>query len=654
MFDLPHCTAVLVTGLLSLWSFPDCHGNRFGVLVGGVPVSEDWSEPHLGAKAAMGSRGTVTGSGTDAKEAGPPRQSFDRPGPGVEAEQRQPPVRVPAWLPRAALPPTSTAPRPLVWATWVAAALAAAYFAWTVPSPVGILFAIAVPLLVLRLPVTGIVLVAVLAQEIKPNGRFGELTTLGYQAYFGTGKIPVVLPLAATAALAAAAQWWPGERPRLRSASGTLLGLAVALVLVSSGVGLLHGQSVVSAVNQNARPFVMLVLGLVVGVSLRRLRREWRPLTVAVGVALVALVVAAAVAIPLGEAADDRLSSYFVYYDSALPAIAAAVLIGVLGDKEWRWDWRHLSVVAAAPLLVLISFRRSVWLAALAALVVVVVLTWRRWRPVTLQLAFAAVVVAVVVLAAPGFAADLGLRSVGSFAIGSAEPSASAKPSAGGAPSASAKPTATGASTASGKPSANAKPSASTKPTASSGPGGPASAAADPSRSVPTQESAMHQAESTSGHLSDLRLGWEQVQANPWTGVGPLAPQIPGMAAQNAERVYVHNELLQEWLRYGPLAPLLVVLFLSAVALLALRAIRDPAGDRTVRSAAAFCLITPLCVMTAPFLSETSRWPLVVGIAAGIVAHFLDLNQVDRRTRSSGSPASRNETGPLSPADARP
>lgn len=622
----------------------------------------------------MGSRGTVTGSGTDERDANPSQQPLDRPPAVAGAERRAFPIRFPGWLSRATLPLTATPPRPLRWASWASAALSVAYIAWAVPSPIGIVFAIALPLLMLRFPVTGIVLVALLAQEIKPNGRFGALTTLGYQAYYGAGKVPVVLLLALTAALAAAAQRWPQESPRPRSAGGALLGLAAALVVLASSVGLLHGQSVFSAVNQNARPFVLLVLGLLIGMSLRRLRGERKSLSLTVGAVLVGLLVAAAVAIPLGEIADDRLSSYFVYYDSALPAIAAAVLIGVLGDNGWRWDWRHMTVVAAAPLLVLISFRRSVWLASLVALIVVLVLSWPRWRQVVRQLAFAAVVAAVVVLGAPGFAADLGLRSVGSFALGNGgptgngEPTASAASTAPGGPSAKAAPSPTGGLSASVPPTAPGGPSAAAKPSAmaepvptaepiatarpgntarssdsgaaspSSGPDGPTTTAGPPSQPAPappTEKSAVHQAESTSGHLSDLRLGWAAVRADPWTGVGPLAPQLSGMAAQNAERVYVHNELLQTWLRYGPFAPLLVVLFLAAAALLAMRTIRDPDSDGIVRSAAAFCLITPLCVMTAPFLSETSRWPLVVGIAAGIVARFWDRDRHEWRTSAT-------------------
>ncbi|MFU8852581.1 hypothetical protein ACNAW0_16565 [Micromonospora sp. SL1-18] len=649
-------------------------------LSAGSWVSEGQPGSDLGAKAVMGSRGTVTDSGMDDAAL----HSAQQPLGGSDGAEtgRSALTRLPGWASAAIGPLATTGRRPLVWASWAAAAFCAAYIFWTMPSPLGVAFAIALPLLVLRLPLTGTVLVVVLTQEIKPNGRFGELTTLGYQVFFGTGKIPIVLPLALTAALAAAVRWWPPKRARLRSVGGALLGLAAALVVLAGGSGLLHGQSPFSAVNQNARAFILLVLGLVIGMSMRRLQDDQRSLRVTVGVALAGLLVAAAIAIPLGEIADDRLSSYFVYYDSALPAIAAAVFIGMLGAGGWRWDWRYVGVLVATPLLVLISFRRSVWIAALLALVVVLAFTWPRWKRMLRQFAFAVAAVAVVVFAAPGFAADLGLRSAGSFELASGGPSPSNAPSVTGASSPTGAPSRTGASSPTGAPSvtgpagptsvssvagppsvtgaptvsrapspssvpsASRAPSANGTPKATDGPsangtpkptgapspsdvpsgdGGSArpTSAPDPTRPAPTapnQESSAHQTASTGGHISDLRLGWDHVRANFWTGVGPLSPQLDGAAAHEATRVYVHNELLQVWLRYGPVAPLLVILFLLVAGLAALNALRDPDSDIIVRSAAVFCLIAPLCVMTAPFLSETSRWPLVMGIAAGILA----------------------------------
>ncbi|MEO3770023.1 hypothetical protein [Micromonospora sp. B9E7] len=508
--------------------------------------------------------------------------------------------------------------------------MSAAYILWTVPSAIGVFFAATLPLLVLRLPLVGVVLVVVLAQEIAPNGRFGMLTTFGYQLFLGSGKIPAVLPLALTAVLAAGAQWWPPRNVRLRSTGGVLLGLAVALVALAAVSGLIHGQSVFSAVNQNARPFVLLVLGLVLGLSLRVLGDDWRRFGVLVGAALTALLISAAVAIRLGAVADDRLSDYFVYYDSALPAIAVAAFLGTLGDRGWRWDWQHMVVAVAGPLLLLFSFRRSVWLAAVAVGVVVLVLTWARWKPMLKQLTFAGLVVAVVVLAAPGLAADVGLRSVGSFGTGSADD----RPSggswvAGSTPSRPATPS---------NPATPSKPSPTTPSPSPAQPvtPKPSTAAPRPSPKPPAPDSAGLQAASTSGHISDLQVGWDHVRANLWTGVGPSSPQLSGLTASASTRVYVHNELLQNWLRYGPAAPVLVFVFLSVAGLAALGRLRDPSSDVVVRGAAVFCLIAPLCFMTAPFLSETSRWPVLMGVAAGIVGQAVGTSRGDNARSTSG------------------
>ncbi|WP_167454780.1 O-antigen ligase family protein [Micromonospora arborensis] len=504
------------------------------------------------------------------------------------------------------------------------------------PSAVGVVFAATLPLLVLRLPLVGIVLVAVLAQEIGPNGRFGALTTFGHQLFLA-GKIPAVLPLAVTAVLAAAAQCWPPRHLRLRSTGSVLLGLASALVALAAGSGLVHGQSVFSAVNQNARPFVLLVMGLVLGLSLRMLRDDRRSFAVMIGAGLAALLVGAAVAIRLGEVADDRLSDYFVYYDSALPAIAVAAFGGMLGDRGWRWDWRHMVVAVAGPLLILFSFRRSVWLAAVVVGVVAFVLSWARWRLMLKQLTFAGLMVAVVVLAAPGLAADVGLRSVGSF-----ETSGGDDGTVGGAWVAGSAPTSP--ATVSGSSPTNPIPSGATEP---AGPTPPAAAPRPSPKPPAEQDSAGHQAASTSGHISDLRVGWDHVRANLWTGVGPSSPQLPGLAASASTRVYVHNELLQDWLRYGAAAPVLVFLFLSVAGIAALGRLRDRSSDVVVRAAAAFCLIAPLCVMTAPFLSETSRWPLLIGAAAGIVGQATGKQRGDNVRREEQQRPTDGSTGAI-------
>jgi hypothetical protein len=39
-----------------------------------------------------------------------------------------------------------------------------------------------------------------------------------------------------------------------------------------------------------------------------------------------------------------------------------------------------------------------------------------------------------------------------------------------------------------------------------------------------------------------------------------------------------------------------------------------------VRWAAQFLLMAPIAMLTAPFLTNTQRWPAILGLAAGIVA----------------------------------
>jgi O-Antigen ligase len=498
-----------------------------------------------------------------------------------------------SWLAVAAGPVVAGGRQPLAWASWVLAALSAGYIAWTIASPAGVLAAIALPLLVLRLPVAGIAVIAIVAEEISPSGQYGWVTTLGSQVFLSAGKAPIILPLVLTAAVAATARWWPAKSIRTGWLDLTLIGSVGALVVLTIGVGLGDGQSVFSAVNQNARPFILLGLGIVVGFSLRRLPEERTPLMVAAAVGLVALLVAAAFAIPTGGSADARLSRYFIFYDSALPAFAAAVFLALLTDRTRRWDWRHLVLLTATPLLVLISFRRSVWLAAALVLVVVVALGWTRWRMIVSRGGLAVAVVAVAVLAAPGFAADIGQRGAATLPVSAdppaVKPSATASPASGGG---------------------GVTPAA----------GNPAPAPSTVARPAPSDsQKVAEQAASTTGHAQDLRRGWDHVRAHFWTGVGPVAPQLPGLAAKNASRVYVHNELLQDWLRYGPFGALLMAILLAAAALIAARTLRDPGGDTISRTAAVFCLLTPVCVMTAPFLSDTSRWPVLFGLTAGIV-----------------------------------
>jgi hypothetical protein len=492
--------------------------------------------------------------------------------------------------------------RPVAWASWAAAALTALYMVWALHSAPGALLGVVTVFFAVRLPITTVVVLALVAEEIKPSDKYAGMTTLGSQLYFSAGKIPLLLPVVMTAILAALSQWWPARPGRLHRTEVVLLGSAAALAGLTIVVGLADGQSAFSAVNQNARPFILVLLGIAVGASLRIYPAERKPLAWAVGTALVGLMAAAAIAIPLGGSADPTVSRYFIYYDSALPAIAAAIWLALISDHAWRWTWQRTVIAVATPLVILFSFRRTIWIAAVLALVGVVVLTRGR-RAVAGRVAVVSVATAVLVLAAPGFAADLGLRSA-SLDFQS-QPVATAAPG----------------------------PSGTTPKTGPPAPGTGPSPKATEADIGPTK--AQHVADSNAGHVGDLRLGWTYVRQHLLTGVGPLSPQLPGLAAVGAERVYVHDEWLQDWLRYGPLAPLLVTVLLTAAIVLAVRALRNPESDVTVRAAAVFAVMLPACLVTAPFLSDTSRWPLLVGIAAGILVADHVIQSPTTRTRGA-------------------
>jgi hypothetical protein len=89
------------------------------------------------------------------------------------------------------------------------------------------------------------------------------------------------------------------------------------------------------------------------------------------------------------------------------------------------------------------------------------------------------------------------------------------------------------------------------------------------------------------------------------------------LAATRSPEIYVHDEWLQDWLKFGPLAPVLVTAFLAVLVLVGIRALTRPGSGPVERAAALFALITPGCLLLFPYFTTTTRWPLLLGIAAG-------------------------------------
>lgn len=141
---------------------------------------------------------------------------------------------------------------------------------------------------------------------------------------------------------------------------------------------------------------------------------------------------------------------------------------------------------------------------------------------------------------------------------------------------------------------------------------------------------------STEGHVSDIAIGLSHALKNPW-GYGPASPQLPGLVTEGGT-IYVHNELLLNWLRFGFIGLVLMVLLLFVFSGTALKALisRTSRAPVVTHCAAYFILIFVLVSFTAPFLMSTSRWPALVGIAVGILSR----PSLDKRRSSPVGPES--------------
>jgi O-antigen ligase len=124
---------------------------------------------------------------------------------------------------------------------------------------------------------------------------------------------------------------------------------------------------------------------------------------------------------------------------------------------------------------------------------------------------------------------------------------------------------------------------------------------------------------SVKGHLSDVSIGWQAIKASPLRGVGPSG-HVVGLVVENTGPLYIHNQILESWLRFGLVGAALVVLVQLVLMSQGVGALRRDADSLTTSWAAYLLLIAPIAMLTAPFFTNTQRWPAILGFAAGLVA----------------------------------
>lgn len=125
--------------------------------------------------------------------------------------------------------------------------------------------------------------------------------------------------------------------------------------------------------------------------------------------------------------------------------------------------------------------------------------------------------------------------------------------------------------------------------------------------------------ESTEGHVSDWAVGLRAVAESPVLGLGPEASQLPSAANTSTDKLYLHNEYLQLWLRYGFISVgfLLYVVWVGVRRSVGILAARSSGLVHNL--AAFFCIAVPISSMMFPPITSNQRWALLYGCALGVV-----------------------------------
>jgi len=386
-------------------------------------------------------------------------------------------------------------------------------------------------------PTAGMVFLLVVAQELNPDGggfasQWPHLA-LGHEVYFTRiGGFPLI-ELAALVAAAAA-----GLRARSIGRPGRLLMVAIVGAILA-GLAFHQGLSLRSALGAPVRPVVLLTCGLVLASTTAGQRGGW-PRVGSFAIAGLFVELGMGVISLANGQAPEALS---IYYDSALPAAAGAILIAVCFTTPIRG--RVAAAAVAAGAVVLLSGRRGVWAGAVFALCIILVARRDRAGALMKTAVAALALVAIVWIASPDTLVSAGHRSQEAWVAVS-----------GGASDAS-----------------------------------------------------------TSGHVDDLHYGWMWARAGDFWGYGFSHRPMFGLAVQGNTQLYVHNEYLLVWLRFG--IPGLILSIGTMVAALWVSARRFRSSETHVLAGAAFVWLAAFACMTAPFLSTTSRWPVLFGIALG-------------------------------------
>jgi hypothetical protein len=391
-------------------------------------------------------------------------------------------------------------------------------------------------------PTASIAVLLVLAQELATGGGgFADqfpLLALGHQVYFMTfARLPAIEIIAVVATIIALLRLG-------REAVGSIMLHALAVIGVVTVATFAFawgsGMSLASSLGGPIRPGVLVAAGLVLAATARAQPGGWKRVGIWVGWAFVAESLLGTYALATGRAPD----SISVFYDSALPAFAAAALFGCLARPTARRLTR-VGTYAALSAIVVLSGRRNVWLAAVVVGLIVAFVRRRGIRAVALTATVGGLAAAAIWFTDPGILIETVARARDAW--------------------------------------------------------------------LTVRGSGAEVA--TEGHISDIRYGLMYAHQAGFWGYGYSHETFPGFVFQDTGIMYVHNEFLLAWLRYGKPGLVLSVGSIIMAMVASRRSLRS--SEAHAVAGAALIWMTPICCMSAPFLSTTGRWPLLFGLALG-------------------------------------
>ena len=434
----------------------------------------------------------------------------------------------------------------------LAAVLASAAAAWFIGSGDTRTLAFAgIGLLVfaalMRWPALTLVTLLIICQELDPGAGFAgsgsSLLFLGHQLYYTTTARVSLLTIAVVITAARVAISMRPSRPR-RGAVLVMAALGVwYTALVWAG-----GASLKSAINQDSRFSILFLACFVIGLGASS-SRSWRKNAVPVlvwvisGMALLGLYLTAT---GQGQA---QAGANLIFYDSALGAIAGALVLAVVSTPAASRSARIWWLGGASLVVVVLSSRRNVWAAMIVALLVTLMFGRNRIRLVIRVLGGISIVLVALAVLRPSVLGEIGhqLSAIWGATQGSASDT------------------------------------------------------------------------SAQGHLTDVSVGWHAVTASPISGVGPSG-RVAGLVVEGGGPLYIHNQVLESWLRFGIVGAVLIVILQIVLVVEGIRTIKRPTSAFTDVWAAELLVMAPVAMLTAPFLTTTQRWPAILGFAAGLVA----------------------------------